>query len=162
MDHRLWFPQFFSHCSRSPPELFLFEETQKVNFWNWYYIISHRCSRVFFRRFFSSFYIKLELIWVRPYNLLTPYIQKHLQIPYLLTALQNHLHTSKACIFTSFLYEQVRQCTLTQFKDKVDYPLSTAAVVTCVGVWVVTEWSGLSNSQVITNSWQLSRLSVRP
>ena len=45
----------------------------------------------------------LELIWVRPYNLLTPYIQKHLQIPYLLTALQNHLHTSKACIFTSFL-----------------------------------------------------------
>ena len=40
----------------------------------------------------------LELIWVRPYNLLTPYIQKHLQLPYLLTALQNHLHTSKSCI----------------------------------------------------------------
>ena len=46
---------------------------------------------------------ELELIWVRPYNLLTPYIQKHLQIPYLLTALQNHLHTSKACIFYKFL-----------------------------------------------------------
>ena len=45
---------------------------------------------------------KLELIWVRPYTLLTYYIQKHLQIPFLLTALQNHLHSSKACIFKSF------------------------------------------------------------
>ena len=44
----------------------------------------------------------LELIWVRPYTLLTHYIQKHLQIPFLLTALQNHLHSSKACIFKSF------------------------------------------------------------
>ena len=33
-------------------------------------------------------------------------------------------------------------------------PPSTAYVVTCVGVWVVTEWSVscLSNSQVITKS----------
>ena len=30
--------QFFSHCFRCPPELFVLEETQKVNFWNWYII----------------------------------------------------------------------------------------------------------------------------
>ena len=43
--------------------------------------------------------------------------------------------------------------TLTQFKDS-RLPPSTASVVTCVGVWVVTEWSVscLSNSQVITKS----------
>ena len=46
---------------------------------------------------------------------------------------------------------------LAQFKhSRVDCPQSTASVVTCVGVWVVTEWlvSCLvpSNLQVITKS----------
>ena len=39
----------------------------------------------------SLYGFQLELIWVRPYTSFTPYIQKHLQIPYMLTTLQNHL-----------------------------------------------------------------------
>ena len=62
-----------------------------IDLHGWQKIAPLRMDIVFFRKFFHMFYSFIELIWVRPYTSFTPYIQKHSQIPYLLTTLQNHL-----------------------------------------------------------------------